>query len=186
MATRRLHHLDVVMVKAWSGSPRLGPEPKSNTGVTVTTRASGGIHPGARAPSPITTPAATPTKAAHRYRPQRDPRMDRTAPGCSGRNRASSGVPQIDDHALAADGFLPAPIGVRYLAVQDQVRHPFGQGALQLLQSRRAGRQNLDDLVQVPVCRGLRQPEAAANPLIHPARPTRPPGPNIYMHEMAR
>ena len=54
-----------VIVKAPSGSPRLRPEPKSNTGVTVTTRALAGIRPGTRAASPITSPAATPARMAH-------------------------------------------------------------------------------------------------------------------------
>ena len=58
-------------------------------------------------------------------------RTDRTAPGCSRRNRASSRVPQIDGLALrltvfSGTGRCPRPCR------QDQVRH-LRQGALQLL-----------------------------------------------------
>src|SRR5487761_710714 len=74
-------------------------------------------------------------------------------------------VPQIDHLALAAEGFLAAPVGVHYLAVQDHVRRALGQRPLECLgQSRRPGREHLDDLVQVPVGRGLRQPEPGAQP----------------------
>ena len=70
-------------------------------------------------------------------------------------------VPQVDDLALSAEGFLPAPVSGHDLAVQDHVRRAPGQGALQCLpQSRCLRRQYGGDFVEVPVRRGLRQPEA--------------------------
>ena len=76
-----------------------------------------------------------------------------------------SRVPQIDRPALAAEGFLPAPVSIDDLAVQDPARSLLGQGALQrLLQARRASREHFDHLIQVPVRRRLCQPETPAKP----------------------
>ena len=78
-----------------------------------------------------------------------------------------SRVPQIDDLALAADGFLPGT-GPESTTLPSRIRYgtPLGQGALSSCSRspRRAGRQHLDHLIEVPVRRGLRQPEAAAKP----------------------
>src|ERR1017187_2857594 len=41
-------------------------------------------------------------------------------------------IPQAGRLPLAADGFLPAPVSVHDLAVQDQVRHALSQGPLPL------------------------------------------------------
>src|SRR6185312_3043248 len=74
-------------------------------------------------------------------------------------------IPQVDGLALTAEGLLPAPVRVHDLAVQDQVRRALSQRPLQLLlQPWRAGRQDLDHLIEVPVRGGLRQPEAGAQP----------------------
>ena len=73
--------------------------------------------------------------------PQRDPRRVKQRLDIPAEIMSLPRVPQIDDLALAADGFLPAPVRVHDLAVQDQVRHPLGQGPLQrLLQTRRGPR----------------------------------------------
>ena len=73
-------------------------------------------------------------------------------------------VTKLSHNMLGYMIMLPAPVGVHDLAVQDQVRHPLGQGPLQLLlQTRRAGRDHLDHLIEIPVCRGLRQPETRAS-----------------------
>lgn len=60
-----------------------------------------------------------------------------------------SRVPQVDDGALAADGFLPAPVRAHDLAVQDHVRRSPGHSAFQrLLQSGRPRGQHDGHLVQ--------------------------------------
>ena len=101
----------------------------------------------------------------HIRNPQRDPGGVKQGLDIPAEVMGLPRIPQIDDLALAAGGFLPAPVRVHDLAVQDQVRHPRGQGVLQLLlQPRRAGREHVDGLVQVAVSGGLRQPEAAAEP----------------------
>ena len=61
--------------------------------------------------------------------------------------------------------FLMAPVGADDLAVQDHVRGALGQGALErLAQSGCPSGQDVDDLVDVPVGRRLRQPESRAEP----------------------
>lgn len=57
----------------------------------------------------------------------------------------------------------PPPVNAHDLAVQDQVRDALGQRPIQRLpQVQRAGREYLDDLAHVPVCRRLQKPETPA------------------------
>jgi len=88
----------------------------------------------------------------HIRNPQRDPRRVKQRLDVRAEIMGLPRVPHVDRLPLAADGFLPAPVRVHDLAVQDQVRRALGQGALQRLgQARRARRDHLDHLIEVPV-----------------------------------
>jgi len=74
-------------------------------------------------------------------------------------------VPRVDFLPLPAGRFLTAPVGADDLAVQDHVRGTLGQGALECLaQPGRLSGQDVDDPIEVPAGRRLRQPEARAGP----------------------
>jgi hypothetical protein len=66
-----------------------------------------------------------------------------------------SGVPQVDDLALGAEGRLAAAVGLDDGSVQDHVRQPVLVRPLQrLVQVRGLFGEHVDDLVPVAVSRG--------------------------------